>query len=291
MTLHEAGQLLLLEIKAMKLSPKTAEFYANRCAYFTRSLGAVPVDRITIHDLRQLLADSPARSARHNYIAIRRLFGFLLAEDIISVNPALRLNSPKVPQRVVHPFSVAEMIAMMNAARRQQGWTAVRDTAIFATLIGTGIRRAELCGLTDEDVDLKAGILKVLGKGNRERCIPLPTKLCKILLRYTFDRRATRVYGSAVCSFFFRDRFGGPLTPNALTRIIRRLGKSIGIKAWPHRARHSFATYFMDNAGADLQILQELCGWSSLEMSLRYVKPSRRRVRDSLEGFSPVNLL
>jgi site-specific recombinase XerD len=212
----------------------------------------------------------------------------LVSEELLDKDPSLKLSPPKSPQTIVQPFSLAEMTAMFKAAKAQQGWTGIRDTAVFATLIGTGLRRFELCGLKESDVDLTQGILKVLGKGNKERLVPIPIRLRQILLRYSIERADTRVYGKP-CEFFFRDRNGAELTPNALTRIIRRLGTSIGIKAWTHRTRHSFCTYFMDNAGADVLVLKEIAGWTNLDMAMTYCKPTMRKLQQSQDDFSPVN--
>lgn len=282
---------MLLEGQSRKLSSKTIEFYSCRFKFLVKVLGDREVRRVTVHDLRLALASSPPKSARHNYIGIKRLFGFLVAEEILRKDPSQKLACPQVVKTVVEPFTYEQMVAMLNACRRSPGWTGVRNTAILCTLLGTGLRRAELCNLRDEDVRIDEGALKVKGKGNKERIVPVPFKLRKILARYIFERQGTRIYGRTDCPYFFRDRRGEQLQPQALTRIVHRLGCKIGIKAWTHRTRHSFATYFMDNQGADVLILKEICGWSSLDMALRYVKPTLRKLQESQEAFSPLNRL
>jgi site-specific recombinase XerD len=274
-----------LEAQSRKLSPGTVTFYEYRYRSIIKAMGDKNIKEVTIHDLRAVVANSLPKSAIKNYIAIRKLFKFLIAEGILDKDPSVKLSPPKQPKTIVQPFSTTEIAEMLKAAKAQQGWTGIRDTAVFATLIATGIRRFELCGLKESDVDLTQGTLKVLGKGNKERMVPLSAKMRQILLRYTIERAETKVYGKP-CEFFFRDRTGNRLTPNALTRIIRRLGTSIGIKAWTHRTRHSFASIYMSHDGADVLCLKEICGWSSLAMALVYVKPSAEKLQRSMDNYT-----
>lgn len=279
----------MLEGKSRRLSQKTLDFYANRIALFEKIVGPVDVREISIHHLRQILAETSARSVVHSYRVVRRLFTFLLADELIAKDPSAKLVAPKIPRKVTQPLNPKAISAIFQAAKSDHGWAGIRNAAIIATLVGTGIRSAELCGLREENVNLTDGLIRVLGKGNRERLVPIPSKLCLILKKYAILRETTRKYGKP-CEFFFRDRYGEPLSGNALLRMVRRAGAKAGLpKTWVHLMRHTFATAFMDNDGADIMTLKEICGWKSLDMALIYVKPTIRKMTQAQESFSPVN--
>jgi integrase/recombinase XerD len=113
----------------------------------------------------------------------------------------------------------------------------------------------------------------------------------RILSKYEAMRADTRVYGRSDCEQFFRNRTGHALTPEALTQIIRRIGKGAGIKLYPHLLRHTFCTHFMANDGADVLSLQSIAGWSTIAMADRYAKSQLPKLKRSMESFSPANNL
>lgn len=289
MRLSQAIELFFLDVQARKLTKSTLQFYHWRLNASLKQIGDKEMVDITVYDLRAVVAATSELSAVHAYRALKRFCRFLFDEGLTPVDVAEKLVRPKAPKSEVMPIPHDAVQQVLRAAAALPGFIGIRDAAIVATFYGTGIRRAELCGLKDQDVDLRAGLMRIYGKGRKERIIPLPVKLRKILMRYTFERERTKEYASGDCPYFFRDRDGRALTPNALTLVMKRLKDRSGVDVRAHRPRHSFCTAFMANHGADVLILKELAGWSTLTMATRYAKPSMKKLAESLEAFSPIN--
>jgi integrase/recombinase XerC len=148
------------------------------------------------------------------------------------------------------------------------------------------MRREELCNLREENVRLKDAVMLIHGKGRKQRLIPIPVHLIKLLARYQATRNQSRVFDHK-CDRFFRSRHGGPMTPDALTQLMVELGNHAGIKLHPHLLRHTFATMFMANDGADVLTLQAICGWSTLAMAQRYSHSTMPKLQRSMDSFSP----
>ncbi len=119
---------------------------------------------------------------------LNRLFRFLMDDEILAKNPMAKIRPPKVEQKVVDPISPAEIQKCFKAARADRGYIGVRDSVIFATLVSTGLRREELCSLSDADVRIDDGALLVHGKGRKQRLVPIPESLKKMLAHYKFAR-------------------------------------------------------------------------------------------------------
>jgi integrase/recombinase XerC len=292
MTFQDATELLLMEAQSRHLSELTIRFYRQRLTAIGQILGSTKdIRHITTADCRTVLMRTSQRSTKHAYVVLRRLFSFLMEEELITKSPVTKLKPPKVEQKVVDPISEAEMQNCFKVARVSRGFMGIRDSVIFATLVGTGLRREELCSLRDPDVRLTEGALLVMGKGRKERLVPIPANLKKMLLRYKLARDATTAGKRNDCNLFFRDRNGGAMRPSNLTLLIKRLGESAGVHLHPHRLRHTFATSFMSNDGADILTLQAICGWSQLAMAHRYAKPCMQKMQRSMNSFSPMTAL
>lgn len=289
MKFSDAVELLMIDCEARRLSPHTLANYRHCLFNLSRPLLDKDLNEITIHDLRLLIAKAPEGSVMHLYKAVKRLFSFLDSEELLTkANPTKRLQRPRVTQKVVEPLQAEEVLRLFSVARAKGGYLGIRDSAIVALLVGTGLRRSELCGLREADVHLRDGFLRVLGKGRKERIVPLPSSLKVLLSKYRLhrDRLKSARHGS---EFFFRSRHGGPIAPEDLTATIRDLGKRLGTRIWAHRLRHTFATHFMAQDGSDILTLQSICGWSSLSQAQRYAKPTLAKLQRSMESFSPAN--
>ena len=285
MTFKDAGDLLVMESASRRLSKATQKFYSDRTDAIIRLIGNKPVEKVTVTDLRRALTECPERSAPLNYRFLKRLFNFLIAEEVLKISPMDKLRPPKIEQRVIEPLTQVQLQKLFRVARSARGF-GIRDSAMLATLAGTGIRREEMCNLRDEDVRLKDGVMLIHGKGRKQRLIPVPVHLMKMLARYRSTRNSSKSY-DAKCDRFFRSRSGRALTPDALTQVMIELGHSAGIKLHPHLLRHTFATMFMANDGADVLTLQAICGWSSLAMAQRYSHATMPKLQRSMDSFSP----
>lgn len=289
MLFEDAVELLLIEGEARRLSPRTLKFYKDCLLKRSSLLCGREVATITVHDLRQVVGRASAASAHHVYRSVKRLFRFLEAEELIGSNPVKRLAAPRMMTKAVQPLTLDEVATLYATARRRGGYLGVRNSAIIATLVGTGLRRAELCRLTDADVRLRDGYLLVHGKGNKQRLVPLPANLRLILARYKVQRDRLKSAGRSEA--FFRSRHGGPIAVEDLAQTVRGIGRDANVPVHVHKLRHTFASHFMNNDAADVLALQALGGWSSLQMVQRYAHTSLPKLQRSMERCSPVNLL
>jgi site-specific recombinase XerD len=288
-TIKDATDLLSMEAASRRLSQNTLLYYKDRCRVIQRIIGDKRIDLITATDLRRVMAECSPGTVGHNYRFLARLFRFLINEEVLEKNPMAKLKPPKVEQKVIQPLSAADVQKCYKLAKSQGGILGIRDAAIFATLVSTGIRREELCTMTEADVRLNDGVMLIRGKGNKQRFVPIPVDLLKLMAQYLFHRRGSRAEGR--CDRFFKGRNGAALVPSNLTLLLGRLGKKTGVHLHPHRLRHTYCTMFMSNDGADVLTLQAIAGWSTLAMANRYVKPTQEKMQRSMDAFSPIHLL
>jgi site-specific recombinase XerD len=283
-----AVQMLLIDAKARRLSPRTAEFYELQLMRVAKILGDKDVRKVTTTDLRLALGECPTNSSPHRYRSLTRLFSFLVDEEVLSVSPAARLRPPKVEHKVRRGLTPDELQKCYKAVKSLGGFRGIRDTALFTLLVACGLRASELTGLQDGDVDLGGAELLIHGKGNKQRVVPIPSKLLPILARYKYVRTHS-VNWDEKGTTFFRSRKGTPLTTPALAQTIVRIGQKAGIKLHTHLLRHTWATLYMSHDGADVLSLKALGGWSQISMAAHYAKPSMSKLQRSANAFSPIN--
>jgi len=272
--------------KAEGKSPKTISWVLSACKYFAQFLGGEDkeVEPIIADDLRRfiLALQGKGKFSHHPFnqpqnqnlspqtiltcvLGIKSLFSFLHREGFIPFNPMAKVKGPKVARRVVPTFTEREMERLLQQPdkARDEGY---RDYAILLTLIDTGIRLSELCGLGEEDVDLENGHLKVMGKGGKERHVPIGLKLTKVLLKYKLKHRPEPPAGEA----FFLTHDGRPLSPWRIQKLVRKYGQRAGLKkCYPHKLRHTSAVLYLRNGG-DPFTLQRKLGHSTLAMTRHY---------------------
>lgn len=227
--------------------------------------------------IKSYLAYLQRRPTRHggtlSQITLRSYTSRLLAflkwlheEGYTTTNIAASIKRPSAPSHVVQGFSRDELLCMVNAARddRRNG---LRDVAIIFLLLDTGIRASELCSIKQHDVLWNQQLVKVLGKGNKERIIPFSTACKDALLTYFASSHHYKDRSDTL----LQTEEAWALTPKALLYIIKRVSERGGVSdAHPHRFRHTFAIQFLRRGGNAL-VLQRLLGHSSLTMTMRYV--------------------
>ena len=202
--------------------------------------------------------------------ALQAFWSWLEREDFIQQNPFARLKIPKAPKKIIPIFSEAQLRQLFGAVNISSP-IGYRDYTIMLTLLDTGIRCSELTSLRLTDVNLEGRLLKVWGKGNKERLVPIGAKVQKALWKYLACYRpepATPRYGQV-----FLTRDGCPLTKDRLEAIVERYGKKAGIagvRVSPHTFRHTMAVTFLRNGG-DVFSLQRILGHSQLEVVRGYV--------------------
>ena len=215
-----------------------------------------------------------ARSSIARKLAtLRSFFRYLCREGALQANPAKLVSTPKLPKRLPSYLSVDEVDRLL-ASQGSQDASGLRDRAILELFYASGIRLGELVGLDVHDLDLREGFVKVKGKGNKERIVPVGSKATTALRRYLERRRELipgRGRGSLVPQALFLNRLGSRLSARGVARILLKYLERCGLgpKITPHGLRHSYATHLLE-AGADLRAIQELLGHSRLSTTQRY---------------------
>lgn len=239
-----------------------------------RRLG--PLASADVRVVRAYLADLHARGLARTSVArrlatLRSFFRFRLRRGLAKTNPAREVRTPALPRRLPGHLPIDQSEALLRQAF-DDGEAGRRDRAVLELLYASGVRVAELAGLAVEDVDLGQGTVRVLGKGRKERVIPIGRKAIEALRGYLGTREGGR-------GPLFLNRRGGRLTVRSLHRIVRARARAAGLAArvTPHTLRHTFATHLLD-AGADLRLIQELLGHARLTTTQRYTHVSADRL-------------
>ena len=230
------------------------------------------------------------RSISRKVSTARSFFKFLQKEEIIEVNPTLNLITPKIDKKLPYFLYLQEIDKLMETPPRNK-LSGIRDRAILEILYGTGIRVSELINLNIDDIDFNEKIIKVLGKGSKERILPLSNPVIKAMQeyiekRYLFNRN--KFDKTINKNALFLNRFGGRLTARSIRRIIIKYIKIAGLnkKLSPHVLRHSFATHLL-GGGADLRSVQELLGHKSLSTTQIYTHITKERLKEIYQKSHP----
>jgi integrase/recombinase XerD len=230
---------------------------------------------------------APATIARA-VAAVRSFHRFCAEEGLLASDPSEDIGSPRVPQGIPKALSEAEVAALLNAVTGDEP-RALRDQAILETLYGAGLRISELVGLDLGDLDLYDGLVRVLGKGSKERVTPIGRTARAAIGDYlTRGRPAlSRPRARAEPAVFLNAR-GGRLTRQGAWLVVRAAGDRAGLsdRLFPHVLRHSCATHMLDH-GADIRVVQELLGHASLSTTQVYTKVSPERLRAVYDAAHP----
>jgi tyrosine recombinase XerC len=220
-----------------------------------------------------------SRSVARKMACLRSFFRFVVSRGGVDFNPLSALPLPKSSKKLPRHLSLETVLAALSLPDKSTA-TGVRDSAILELFYGTGIRLSELAELRLENVDLRQGQLRVLGKGGKERIVPMGKAAARALSDYLTVRSALAQMASGVSSHVFLGRRGRPLSRRTIQRIVRKyLSQVDDSGAWfPHALRHSFATHLLDE-GADLLAVKELLGHSSLSTTQIYTHVSTERLK------------
>ncbi len=269
---------------AARRSPRTVDAYRRDLAGLA-AFSDEPVASATVEDLERWVASMRADGLASSTIArrasaVRSYFRHLALIGAREDNPAAELALPRRQRRLPRALSPAETERLIDAAVGNTPRT-LRDRALVELLYGAGLRVSEAVGLEKSAVDLDARIVRVLGKGDKERLVPLGRPAAEAVRRYLalgrphLDRR----YRPEL----FLNARGGPLTRAGAFLILRRLAERAGLepeRVHPHLLRHSFATHLLEG-GADLRSVQEMLGHADLSTTERYTHVSDRRRREA----------
>ena len=235
-------------------------------------------------DVEAFLAAQFQRKAKITSInrrlsSLRRFYRLHAEHGSVEADPTLRVKAPKLPRRLPKNLSEAQVDALLDAPDTETR-LGMRDRAMLETLYATGLRVSELVGLELAQVSLDMGVVRVLGKGRKERLVPLGEEAIGWLERYLASARAELANGAKTNAVFLTAR-RGPLTRQAFWRLIKRHALKAGIAAnslSPHTLRHAFATHLL-NHGADLRVVQLLLGHSDITTTTIYTHVARERLK------------
>ncbi|KFZ31721.1 hypothetical protein IDSA_03255 [Pseudidiomarina salinarum] len=217
------------------------------------------------------------RSTARALSALKKFYQYARTENLCASDPTARLLRPKQPQAIPHSLSESEVNALLEAPDTEDP-IHLRDRAMLEVLYATGLRVTELVHLTMSQVSLQQELVRVVGKGNKERLVPLGEEAMDWLQRYL--REARRAIHQQPGDWVFVTRRGGPLTRQAFWHRIKFYAGQADIRSHlsPHTLRHAFATHLL-NHGADLRVLQMLLGHSDLSTTQIYTHVARERLQ------------
>ncbi len=268
------------------LAPLTLAAYRRDLAGFAawldqdrqRTLDAAVVGDVEAYLAWRFAQRTQPRSAARYTSALKRFYRYLLREKLIAADPTLNLDSPKLPRAL--PKSLTEADVERLLANADGGSAAsLRDRAMLETLYATGLRVSELVGLKLTALNLDDGVLRVTGKGSKDRLVPLGEEAVNWLKRYLAEGRPA-LLGRQLSEAVFVTPRGGGMTRQNFWYLIKRRAAAAGITRTlsPHTLRHAFATHLL-NHGADLRVVQMLLGHSDISTTQIYTHVARERMK------------
>ncbi|MBI4431180.1 MAG: tyrosine recombinase XerC [Candidatus Omnitrophica bacterium] len=270
-------------------SDHTVKNYAVDLRDFAAFIGELAPDKIEYIHVRNFLAHLKERDFSQSSISrklacLRSFFKYMAREQLLTVNPASNIATPKREKKLPEFLNQDEMNKLINAASDATK-AGRRDRAIIETLYSTGMRVSELMGLNIGDLDFVAGTLKVEGKGKKERMVPVGNTAVRAVEAYMGDRPENDKQPS---SPLFLNKNGTRLTDRSVRRILIKYAKRAGITKdiSPHTIRHTFATHLLDR-GADLRSVQDLLGHENLSTTQIYTHVTTKRLKDAYEKAHP----
>lgn len=272
-------------------SEHTLKNYAIDLREFFGFLGAKTLEAVTYLEVRAYLAvlkdkNFSKSSMARKLASIRSCFKYLAREKVIQHNPAAGIQTPKRDKKLPDFLNQEEMANLLEAPS-SESWEEKRDKAILEMLYSSGLRVSELVGLNHNSVDLSGGLLRVRGKGKKERIVPVGRVAIQAMKNY-LAIKPPRDAGDSLEKPVFKNRLGGRLTDRSIRRMILKYTRRIALAkdVSPHMLRHSFATHMLDR-GADLRSVQELLGHENLSTTQIYTHVTTKRLKEAYAAAHP----
>ena len=250
------------------------------------TMGAIT--REDVASFAEYLVGLSTSSVARSIISVRAFHRFAFEEGMTTQDPAADIQPPKIPERLPHTLTVEEVGALIDASGRGEGIIGLRDRALLEVLYGTGARISEAVGLTMDDIDLESRTIRLYGKGRKERILPLGTYAADAISAYAVRSRPELARRGSGCSELFLNQRGRPLSRQSAWGIIQAATSAAKLTTHvsPHSLRHSFATHLLEG-GADVRVVQEMLGHSSVTTTQIYTHVSRETVREVYAGAHP----
>jgi len=272
-------------------SEHTTKNYGIDLREFMKFLGGKDLKDLTYLDIRSFLAFLKSREYSKSSISrklacLRSFFKYLIRENILSQNPAAGIATPKKEKHLPSFLNPDEVTKLLDAPAKNC-WEEKRDKAILEMFYSSGLRVSELVGLNHDDLDFFGGLVRVRGKGKKERIVPVGQVALQHLRAY-LDAKSPKEAVNTLKKPLFMSRLGGRLTDRSVRRMILKYVKRTGLgkEISPHTLRHSFATHMLDR-GADLRSVQELLGHANPSTTQIYTHVSTQRLKDAYATAHP----
>jgi len=269
-------------------SPHTILNYKLDLLNFKAFLGEQGLEKVDYLFLRKYLAllkekDLGARTVGRRLSALRSFFKFLVRDGYLKANPILMLSSPKLDQHLPQFLTEEEAARLIESAfaKTEKDELGLRDRAILEAFYSTGMRISELVSLNIDDVDFIGGVAKVLGKGKKERIVPVGDIAVAAIRKYLDNRKKKT-------DVLFLNKNGARITTRGVRFVMRKYINSLGMRdgVSPHTLRHSFATHLL-NRGADLRTVQELLGHANLSTTQIYTHLTTEKLKNVYDKSHP----
>ena len=270
-------------------SPHTISAYGGDLRAYLKFLGERSTDplKASREDVTSFMSELQRQrmapsTVERKIAAVKSFYSFLARESLADTHPTVDLRLPKVPARLPQVISIADAERLLSQPF-PQGPVGHRERAVLEVLYGCGLRVSELTGLDLLDLDLEGGFVRVMGKGGKERLVPVAgaaqTALAEYLSRGRPFLRAKKASTRQDPSAVFLNVRGGRLTRQAVFGIVRTYGERAGLQLHPHTLRHSFATHMLQG-GSELRALQEMLGHADISTTQVYTHVDRAHVRE-----------
>ena len=273
------------------LSKNTLSAYSSDLRIFAKWLSDKSMLDVDKGDLSRFLATRYAagignRSTARILSSLRRFYGYYIRENSLIIDPTLLIESPHIGRPL--PVSLSELdVELLLNAPEVTNTNGFRDKTMLEVLYATGLRVSELVGLKFEQISFRQGVVRIIGKGNKERLVPVGEEAMSWLEAYMIQARK-KLLGERQCDYLFVTNRGDGMTRQAFWHIIKRHAKKAGIskELSPHTLRHAFATHLL-NHGADLRVVQLLLGHADLSTTQIYTHIARERLKELHSKFHP----
>lgn len=269
-------------------SAHTRRAYRKDLEEFSKYVKTEPVN-VDMIDVRGFIAEQIGKglskiTVGRRLSSVRSFFKFLYREGYIKSNPSKLVSNPKVPKLLPRFLSVDDVFSLIEKPEGM-GFIPARDKAILELLYSSGLRVSELSGLNMDDINIKESLIKIRGKGKKERIVPVGSKAVDAIKSYTIERILLKSKDRAL----FLNRMGTRLTDRGARRIVVKYAKALSLhgRVGPHTLRHSFASHLLQG-GADLRVIQELLGHSSLSTTQKYTHLDITHLMDIYDKAHPL---
>lgn len=281
MLIHRISEFCEYIITERGLAQNTVDAYRRDLEYFCDFMNSLGIDNE--NDITRIHINLYIKELRTNGLkptsivrkiaAIRGWFSWMSVNELIKNNPSLSIEHPKLSQKLPKVLSIEDIEKILSFN------LTVLERSVFELLYACGLRVSELSNLKTSNVDLKSGFVRCIGKGSKERIIPVGKKAVTSIRNYLKEREYICKKFDLTTKILFLNSNGKKITRQDVYNFIKKVTAEIGKKASPHTIRHSFATHLLEN-GADLRVVQELLGHADVSTTQLYTHVSKKRLKE-----------